>query len=155
MKINDSVFGELEYEYVWFRYTTINFLGKEVDIALTVDGGEDGNFDEGQYEAYTSLMQNWNQIQQTILQPILDYYKEKRHELGYDVAFNENYPLIVTIEQLLNNISMVGITIPYADCFDGRGIGITFDCTWDVENGVGVRLIDEKVDRVGYQDVVA
>ncbi|PGW16732.1 DUF2004 domain-containing protein, partial [Bacillus cereus] len=34
MKINDEVFGELEYDYVWSRDTTIEFCGKEADIAL-------------------------------------------------------------------------------------------------------------------------
>lgn len=53
-----------------------------------VGGTEDGEFDEGQYVAYNSLMDNWEQIQHSILQPILDYYKQKRHELGYDDAVN-------------------------------------------------------------------
>ena len=35
----------------------------------------------------------------------------------------------------------------------GREIGITFKCTWDIENGVGVRLLNEKVVEVGYQDI--
>jgi hypothetical protein len=153
MKINDAVFGELEYNYTWSKDITIEFCGKEYEIALMVDGDEDGNFYTEQYEAYTSFMQNWNQIQQNILQPILDYYMEKRHELGYDTGFNENYPLIETTEQLLEKIRLVGIVVSYPGSFEGRDIGLTFDCTWDEENGVGLRLIDEKVDEVGYQDV--
>ena len=46
MKINDEVFGELEYDYVWSRDTTIEFCGKEADIALMIDGEEDGEFSE-------------------------------------------------------------------------------------------------------------
>ncbi|PGD56642.1 DUF2004 domain-containing protein, partial [Bacillus toyonensis] len=26
-------------------------------------------------------------------------------------------------------------------------------CTWDTENGLGIRLLNEKVTEVGYQDV--
>jgi len=99
------------------------------------------------------MMKNWEQVQQSILQPILDYYKQKRYELGYDIEFNEHYPLIETTDQLLNRISLVGIVVPYADIFEGRGIGLTFDCTWDMENGLGLLLINEKVTEVGYQDV--
>ncbi|MEH7458811.1 DUF2004 domain-containing protein [Bacillus pseudomycoides] len=153
MTINDEVFGELDYMYGWVRYTTIEFCGKEAEIALMVDGEEDGKFDKEQYESYTSVIQNWEQLHQSFLQPILDYYKQKRHELGYDIEFNENYPLIETTEQLLEMISLVGITVPYAGIFEGRGIGLTFDCTWDMENGLGLCLINEKVTEVGYQDV--
>ncbi|PGW06765.1 DUF2004 domain-containing protein, partial [Bacillus cereus] len=54
---------------------------------------------------------------------------------------------------LLERIRLVGIYVPSARRFEGRYIGLTFDCTWDMENGVGIRLISEEVARVGYQDV--
>ncbi|PGZ98485.1 DUF2004 domain-containing protein [Bacillus pseudomycoides] len=153
MTINDVVFGKLEYDYVWSKDTTINFFGNKVEIALMVDGEEDGKFDKEQYEAYNSLMQNWKQLQQSFLQPILDYYKQERHELGYDIEVNENYPLVETTDQILEMISLDGIVVPYAGIFEGRDIGITFNCTWDIENGLGLRLLNEQVTEVGYQDV--
>ncbi|PEA81204.1 DUF6985 domain-containing protein [Bacillus pseudomycoides] len=153
MVINDEVFGELDYQYIWLGYRTVKFLGKDIEIALLVGGTEDGEFDEGQYAAYNSLIHNWEQIQHSILHSILDYYKQKRHELGYDVAFNEEYPLIETVDQLIEHIILVGISVPYDFLREGRDIGISFDCSWDEENGLGVRLINEKVDEIGYQDV--
>lgn len=118
-----------------------------------IDGEEDGKFDEEQYAAYTSLMQNWEELQPSLLQSILDYYKQERHELGYDIEANKNYPLVETTDQILKMITLDGIVVPYADIFEGRDIRITFNCTWDEENGVGVRLMNEKVTEVGYQDV--
>ena len=153
MKINDAVFGELEYDFVWSKDTSINFLGNEVEIALIVKGDEDGKFDEEQYVAYTSLMQNWEQLQQSFLQSILDYYKQERQELGYDIEVNEKYPLVETTNEILEMISLDGIVVPYAGIFDGRDIGITFNCTWDTENGLGIRKKKKKVTEVGYQDV--
>lgn len=153
MKINDTVFGELEYEYGWFRYTTIEFCGKETEVALMIKGEEDGKFDKEQYIAYNSLMQKWEQIQYSILKPILNYYKQTRHELGYDIDHNENYPEIETTDQILEMINLVGIVVPYGDIYDERDIGIIFDCTWDIENGLGLRLLNEQVNEVGYQDV--
>ena len=156
MKINDKVFGELEYNYGWVKDTTVEFYGKEAEIALMVKGNEDGVFSEKQYSSYNLLMQNWEQVQQIILPAILDYYKEKRYELGYDDEDDkndENYPLIETTEQLLEKINLVGICVLRAKSLEGRHIGLTFDCTWDTENGLGILLIDEKVDEVGYQDV--
>lgn len=98
-------------------------------------------------------MQNWEQLQQGFLQAILDYYKLERQELGYDIEVNENYPQIETTNQLLEMITLVGIVVPYGDINEDRDIGITFDCTWDTENGLGLRLLNEKVTEVGYQDV--
>ncbi|MGG3891370.1 DUF6985 domain-containing protein [Metabacillus fastidiosus] len=153
MTINDPIFGKLEYDYVWSRDTIINFLGNEVEITLIVKGQEDGKFDEVQYTAYQSLMQNWEQLQQSFLQPILDYYQHERYELGYDIEFSENYPLVETTDQLIKMIRLDGIIVSYPDIYEGRDIGMLFNCTWDVENGLGLRLINEKVMEVGYQDV--
>ncbi|MFJ7993254.1 DUF6985 domain-containing protein [Peribacillus frigoritolerans] len=153
MTINDPIFGELEYEYGWAKDTTIHFFGKENEISLMVDGEEDGKFDEEQYMAYQALMQKWEDLQLSLLQSILDYYKQKRHELGYDIGLNENYPLVETTNQILEMITLDGIVVPYADIFEGRDIGITFNCTWDIENGLGLRLLNEKIIEVGYQDV--
>ncbi|MGW5890436.1 DUF6985 domain-containing protein [Priestia megaterium] len=153
MTINDKVFGELDYQYKWVGYRTIKFLGKDTKVALLIGGEDDGSFDEGQYVAYSSLMDNWNNVQHNILQRILKYYKQKRHELGYDVSFSQDYPLIETVDQLIEHITLVGISVPYEFLRDGRDIGISFDCSWDQENGLGIRLIDEKVEEVGYQDV--
>ncbi|WP_430481810.1 DUF2004 domain-containing protein [Rossellomorea marisflavi] len=153
MKINDPIFGELEYNYGWVKYTTIEFCGKEAEIALIVKGDEDNEFDDEQYVAYTSLMQSWEQLQQGFLKAIVDYYKLERQELGYDIEVNENYPQIETTNQLLEMITLVGIVVPYGDINEERDIGITFDCTWDTENGLGLRLLNEKVTEVGYQDV--
>lgn len=114
MKIKDSVFGELEYDYVWSKDMQINFLGKEIGISFIVKGDEDGKFDNEQYVAYKLLMQNWEDVQRSLLQPILDYYNQKRYELGYDTSYNENYPHIETTDQLVEMISMDGIVIPMA-----------------------------------------
>ncbi|MFF2484336.1 DUF6985 domain-containing protein [Paenibacillus sp. NPDC058071] len=153
MKINDAVFGELEYNYGWVRHTNIEFCEIEANIALMIDGDDDGEFSEKQYASYNSLIENWEHLQQSLLQPILDYYQQKRFELGYDVLYDKNYPIIDTIDELLKNIRLVGVFVPAARRFEGRYIGLTFDCKWDVENGVGIRLIDEGVTEVGYQDV--
>lgn len=130
VKINDAIFGELEYDFVWSKDTSINFFGHEVEIVLIVKGDEDDKFDEEQYVAYTSLMQYWEQLQQSFLQSILVYYKQERQELGYDIEVNENYPLVETTNEILEMISLDGIVVPYAGIFDGRDIEITFNCTW-------------------------
>lgn len=153
MKIYDVVFGELGYDYIWSKDTTMNYFGVKTPISLIIEGDEDGVFDDEQYSAYQSLMENWEEIQQNLLQPILNYYLQKRHELGYDIAFNESYPFVYTTEQLKKMITLDSIVVSYGDLNKERDIGILFSSTWDSENGLGIRLLDEKVVDVGYQDV--
>ena len=99
------------------------------------------------------LRAKWSDIQEMILEKILYYYKNRREELGYDIVQSEKYPEILSINQLLEHITLVGIKIPYADIYGGRSIGLSFDCTWDNENGLGLRLNDENVTKVGSQDI--
>ena len=154
MKINDLVFGELEYDYIWFKEITIKFLKEDIKIALMVNGDEDGEFEDEQYLAYKKLMENWNDIQEDILNKILEYYNLSREELGYSTDSNKDYPNIDNINQIAKKINLVGIIIPYSGAYDGRECGLTFECTWDNENGIGVYLVDEQIIEVGYQDIV-
>ncbi|WP_432774818.1 DUF2004 domain-containing protein [Brevibacillus gelatini] len=154
MKIIDPIFGCLEYNYSWFKDTAVLFFGKETEITLMIDGEADGKFDEEQYEAYQALMKRWEQLHESFLDPIFKYYQQKRHDLGYDIAQNENYPLVEKADQILEMITLEGIIVPYGDIEEGRDIGILFTCTWDQENGLGVRLLNEVVVEVGYQDIV-
>lgn len=47
----------------------------------------------------------------------------------------------------------MGIKVPYAEIYGGRSIGLSFDCSWDEENGLGIRLNNEEVIDVGFQDI--
>lgn len=47
----------------------------------------------------------------------------------------------------------MGIIVSYKDIYDERDIGLTFECTWDIENGLALRLLDEQVNDVGWHDV--
>jgi hypothetical protein len=118
-----------------------------------IDGEEDGRFEDGQYVAYQALIENWESISNTFLDAIIEHYIQRRHELGYDSEPNNDYPLVESKEHLSQMVTLTGITVPYAGLYQGRSMGICFDCSWDSENGIGLRLCDEKVVKVGYQDV--
>ena len=153
MVVENEVFGKLVFDYTWSKNEQILFGEKEVNIIILVAGDEDGEFEDGQYEAYRMLKIKWFDIQEMLLEAILVYYKNKREELGYNIELNEKYPEIATTSELLEHITLVGIKIPYAEIYGGRSIGISFDCSWDDENGLGLRLSDEKVIKVGFQDI--
>ena len=152
--IENSVFGQIQFNgFFWEKDIDINFCGKDCHISLTIAADEDGEFETGQYDAYKMLMEKWENIHPSFLKPILDYYIQKRTELGYDKVSNVDYPEIREIEELLQHIEITGLSIPYAGIYGNRSAGVTFDCTWDNENGIGIQLNDEQVIEVGYQDI--
>lgn len=154
MKIDDPIFGELTYKYGWTREVELDFFKKRNTITLIVDGDEDGRFDQRQYVAYRTYLENWHQLQNHVLQSLLQYYQQKRQELGCDIAINADYPAIEGIEQIRSMVTLEAIAVPYGDIYEERDIGLLFTCTWDLENGVGVRLLNERVAEVGYQDII-
>lgn len=153
MMIDNEIFGKLEFDYTWYKKEQILFGGREEEIVILVAGDEKGEFEDGQYEAYKMLRAKWSDLQEMLLGKILDYYKSRREELGYDIEQSEKYPEILTTKQLLEHITLVGVKIPYAEIYGGRSIGLSFDCTWDNENGLGLRLNDENITKVGFQDI--
>ncbi len=149
----DKVFGQLEYEFQWFGEKRFDFNGSENIITLAVYGEEDEEFSAKQYESYTKLLDSWSEIQKSVIDRGLSYYIDLRKKLGYEVQENEHYPKIESKDDFLKHIEFVGITIFAAKKLDGRYVGLTFDCSWDEENGLGFLLINEKVEKIGYQDV--
>ena len=148
--IQDKVFGIIEYDGFWSKNMKINFFKKPTEVCLIISGDETGKFTDGQYAAYTTLIKDWDKIQSKLLDAVLEYYKKERYEIGCDIEDDELYPQIETADQLLEYITLVGIFVRHS--LKDREIGITFDCTWDDENGVGLKLKNEEVVRSGYQD---
>ena len=150
---DDAVFGTLIYDLSWTGYRRESFCGKESRIALIVSGEESGTFEPGQYAAYQGLVERWEDLQRAVLSGILRYYCDLRQQLGYDKEPNDDYPGMETEQDLLPHISLTGIHVPYENMYGGRSIGLLFDCDWNEENGVGVRLRDEGILEIGCQDI--
>lgn len=66
-----------------------------------------------------------------------------------------------TVEEMLQNITWEGIAIPYdalmQDCYDGkRCLYLLFRHEWgnDLDgHGVGIRLLNEEIEEIGYQEI--
>ena len=154
MTINDKIFGTLYYDSQWVKEMQINFMGKTSNIVLLISGEEDGSFDKEQYIAYTALMDKWMVINPMIVEKIWEYYNDERQMLGYDIDVDDQYPPIKTANDIVRYIKLIGIKIPYAGAFEGqRSVGLIFGCTWNEEFGVGIRLLNEEIYEIGFQDV--
>ena len=100
-----------------------------------------------------NLLNNMEKYTSKVAESILDYYNDRRDELGYSDEENPDYPEVDTAEEILDMVSLIGITVPDQDDYDDTAFSLVFDCTWDKENGVGVCLEGGEVDDVGFQGI--
>ena len=135
--MKDPVFGNLEYEYGWNGTVEFNCFGRREEIALTVSGEEDDPITDYQHNSFRAFMETWERIMSDTA----------------EAEYNADYPPLDNTESILQMISLDMMVIPEDGIFDGRCVCLAFSCSWDEENGLGIRFVNEEIDEIGYQDI--
>jgi len=150
--IKDDVIGILNYnEGNKFRDIKITFFGKENVVSLNIRGDEDTPIQPYQYKAYKELYKN--SLISDVEDKIFSYYLSEVDEYRnmYEEEADQFAPLIKDKSELSALVSLFAIIIPENDKLSE--IDMLFTCTWDIDSGVGVRIIDGVVQEVGTQHV--
>ena len=162
--MNNTDFEKLEYNegFGYEGEMSIDFFGKDVNVDLTVNV-DDEEIVDLQYETYEKFKEKWNDLQKEIAEKIIKYYnEEEKGSYGPEdkEEFDKWWPEINTIDELLKQIELEGIIIPEAfimeDVAGGRCIYLTFNKKYgnDTEdNGIGVKIVNEEVDEIGFKDI--
>ncbi len=97
-----------------------------------------------------------------IIQKIFDFYKSSRpdYKEGWSMhgsisekELEKNLPIPTTPEKLKPYITPAIVHIQNKkNCTEGT-MGIEFDCTWDIENGLGVAIQNWKVIKAGVAEI--
>ncbi|WP_376699129.1 DUF6985 domain-containing protein [Listeria booriae] len=147
----------MEFDMYWSGKTSITMFGKKREVILSIDGEEDANFSPIQREAYINFMSNMDEIMDAVELGIFEYYEdnyEEYRDMAGEVEADKIAPEISTIKELGNLVIPTQLIIRRVRKNGVRRIGLVSDCTWDTDNGVGVRIENEKVEEVDYQDIV-
>ncbi|TGB00001.1 hypothetical protein E4665_03360 [Sporolactobacillus shoreae] len=149
--MRDVIFGELYFKYGWKRKDTIKIFGEEREVNLIVSGSEGKEILDSQREAYVNFKNRVNvkEIEIAIYKYYLSICEEYRDMLEEDA--DEFAPLIDSISEmakLVNPIEMVLLRLENI-----REIGILFECSWDIDAGLAVRIENEKIIEVGIQNI--
>ena len=159
----DEVFGEVENDFGYVAKKKLIFFGEEqeIDVHIDIDVDEGGVIAQIQRDAYSSLMQNWDEMQHKIANAILRYYnEEEKGAYGPDNPdeFVKWWPDIESEEELIKYVHFDTIIIPADYIMEIKGenpVYILFDRDWggeDLEdNGVAVLIEDGEVSEVGYK----
>ncbi len=150
MNIN---FENYKYNGAWYGTEKVDFNGQSFDVDVQIDGYDESMIPESGKNAFLDFLNKLNNYTVKIAEAVFQYYCEMRDELGYSDEVNVDYPSLSKPKEILNMITLIGITVPDQDDYDEEAVSLVFNCTWDKENGVGICFIGEDIDDVGFQDI--
>ena len=159
LQINDGLYGMLEYKNNYWRgNTVIRMFGKDIDVVLSVDGYDNANFSGIQRESFRNFINNMNNIMNQVEQEIFKYYNENfeeyREMIEDDSKADKIVPKINSILDLENLVKPTELIVRRIRKDGKRRLGLLCDIAWDIEDGLGVKIENEVVEEIGYQDIV-
>ncbi|MFS0765686.1 DUF6985 domain-containing protein [Peribacillus phoenicis] len=159
IKINDELFGELEYQKNYWRgKITIQMFDMDIEIVLSVDGHEEADFSNIQRETFRNFNNEMKNIMDEVEMQIYEYYSENFEEyrvmLRNKSEADKIAPKIDSILALKRLVKPTELIVRRARKNRKRRLGLLCDVTWDIEDRLGVKIEDEVVEEVGYQDIV-
>lgn len=158
-KINDELFGELEYKNnFWRGEMIIKMFNIERKILLSVDAHEDADFSNIQRDAFRKFIQDMNYIMSEAEKEVYEYYIENvdeyREMLEDESQANKIAPKIDSLTGLAELVKPTELIVRRIRKNGKRRLGLLCDVSWNIEDGLGIKIEDEVVEEVGYQDIV-
>ena len=130
-KIIDKVFGEMEYKHSWTKKDSFLFLDKAYAVNVTAQAYKGDDILVSQQSNYSNYRKYFEENKAEIKEKLIEYCQS-------------TYNTDALLEECL---------IPKTIIFERDGSwGILFDTDYDVEDGVAVFIINEKI-QVGPQDL--
>lgn len=157
--IIDDLFGKLEYKNnFWRGKTTIRMFDLEKEILLSIDAHESADFSNVQREAFLNFIQNMKNIINEAEEQVYDYYsdnyEEYREMLGNKSEADNFAPKIESTSDIKKIVKPTELIVRRVRKNGKRRLGLLCDVSWDIENGLGIKIEDEVVEEIGYQDIV-
>ena len=143
-KLNDPVFGDLEYnkeEGYWTKKDSINIWGiDDFKIDLMVKCDENEEITEEQRKAYKSFFNNLERYQKEIPSILLDYYKDHYEDIERRWKVDEKLKI-----EVVDKLTLLRRFIPKALYIDRNGnYGWLVDLIW-TDNPITVVLSGDKI----------
>ncbi|GFI32040.1 MAG: hypothetical protein HFH50_09955 [Lachnospiraceae bacterium] len=139
----DRVFGEMTYKHRWYKQQSVTMFGKSWNIKVVAKAYSGKRITEEQRRAYRIFSEKEEEVLKRVGEKLKSYVNDSLE--GGLVGGDE----IKKVEQVCELEQMI---TPTSLLFKQDGTAILlFDCVWDVENGVAVKLFPEMI--VGPQDI--
>lgn len=143
--LNDDIFGQIQFEIMWQKKDNYFLYGKEFEITLFIQGEKDEAPINIQKEAYISFINKKMILMSEIEEKVFEYYQtvcaEYREMYGEEADLYA--PIVDEPSQLVGFVKPQSIMIPRSK--DKRIINVLFKTKWDLEMGIGIRLVNERI----------
>ena len=154
MKLDDLGVKESNDEF-YDCMVTVPWYGKDIDVFVRFDSEKkDLSPTPKQLQAFKDLLENSREIFSKLEDQLFTYYQEQRLENEGEDYFEDSFPEVKTPRELEQYMKFQSISVCYYDEDWSSYIGLIIDCDWDVELGVGVKLIKNRVREIDVQDIV-
>ena len=154
---NTLVASKIEFksnEIMWQKKDNYFLYGKEFEITLFIQGEKDEAPTNIQKEAYISFINKKMILMSEIEEKVFEYYQtvcaEYREMYGEEADLYA--PIVDEPSQLVGFVKPQSIMIPRSK--DKRIINVLFKTKWDLEMGIGIQLVNERIEIVGVQSDV-
>ena len=152
--LNDDIFGQIQFEIMWQKKDNYFLYGKEFEITLFIQGEKDEAPTNIQKEAYISFINKKMILMSEIEEKVFEYYQtvcaEYREMYGEEADLYA--PIVDEPSQLVGFVKPQSIMIPRSK--DKRIINVLFKTKRDLEMGIGIQLVNERIEIVGVQSDV-
>ena len=152
--MNDNIFDSLTYDFIWETTTNLTLFGENYSVTLGIEDGEEIGITQIQKNSYYSLINNTNNIISEIENSIFQYYKKicDTEPESIDSNVRDTLPNITDVHDMKQLVKPTNLCIPELD--EDEEISILFDCIWDFNLGMGIKIVNNKIIHVGVQNDV-
>lgn len=149
----ENCFEGFEYDGAWFKEIDLTFNGKLEKVDVQINGDDENEIPNDGKAAFLYILSTMEQFVHKIGDAVLKYYRDRKKEFGCECLKNPSWLNYKNAADILKAIHLRGITIPDQDDYTGKAVFLVFDCDWDKENGIGIRMIGDKIEEIGGQDI--
>ncbi len=111
---------------------------KEITAQLEPD--DNGEIPDVEKKTLEFFLDNYSKYKQFLLEPIFEYYKECRDECGATEPDDKLFPEVKDKNKMYEMASLHGFLVRDEAYSGKRTISLFYDCTWDEEEGMGIRI---------------
>ena len=143
MKIDYSTF---EYDESLYGEVDFNDGVSKKTISVEIQADDFGNIPEESKKLLESFFDNYSKYKEALLKPAYEYYLKRKAVIGKD---DPSYPDIKDMKEINDVITLKTVVIHDPERYCKDSIGLVFDCPWDEEEGMGIRMTGLKVEIIG------
>ena len=135
----------------WLGPISFNDGNTVKDIMVEIQPGNCAGIPEAAKEVLEFFFDNYPKYKEVLAEPILEYYFECKSSWGPDDPDDPMFPEVKDAEELTKMYSINSILIHNPERNEKNTLGLLYDCTWEEEEGMGIKMVGFNIVNIGIQ----